>query len=246
MNRTRKVLCLSLVLMACLVVFACNDDDETPTAEPTVLAFATPRLPVAIVGTLYDQTISLEGGTAPYTHVIHPDSLPPGITDQGGTGDVGLTGTPTAAGTYGFTVSATDAANKTIVAHFSIQVLTSLNLSGTWDYTVLVLQASGSCQGEAGFSSTEQVTITANNGHVTVAGLLGEPSNQLTGIVEGGNLVRLSGSYSEDLGTTQSAVVLSVYSADEMSGLESWSWIGPGGQGYCSGGRSEITVIRLP
>ena len=61
----------------------------------------------ATVGTAYSQTFTASGGTAPYTYDIQAGALPAGLTLNSATGV--LSGTPTAAGTFNFTVRANDA-----------------------------------------------------------------------------------------------------------------------------------------
>lgn len=74
-------------------------------AAPTVsISPAAGALPGATAGASYSQTITTSGGTAPYSYA-HTGALPAGVTLS--TGGV-LSGTPTAVGTYNFTVTATD------------------------------------------------------------------------------------------------------------------------------------------
>ncbi|MFN8001987.1 MAG: LamG-like jellyroll fold domain-containing protein [Acidobacteriota bacterium] len=61
-------------------------------------------IPNGTVGTVYSQTFTATGGTGPYTFARVTGTLPPGLTLATGGA---LTGTPTAAGTYNFTVQAT-------------------------------------------------------------------------------------------------------------------------------------------
>jgi hypothetical protein len=78
----------------------------------------TPPLPDAVKGVLYNQPLQETGGVAPLTWKLATGSgaLPPGILlSASGT----LTGTPTAAGTYTFTVQATDS-----IGDFGTQTLT--------------------------------------------------------------------------------------------------------------------------
>ncbi|MBB4128700.1 uncharacterized protein YhjY with autotransporter beta-barrel domain [Xanthomonas translucens] len=73
-------------------------------ASPT-LTIAPPTLPAGAIGTAYSQTLSASGGTAPYSYAISAGTLPAGMTlTAGGT----LSGTPTVAGSFAFTVTATD------------------------------------------------------------------------------------------------------------------------------------------
>ena len=73
--------------------------------SPT-LTIAPPTLPAGAIGTAYSQTLSASGGTAPYSYAISAGALPGGLTLT--TGGV-LSGTPTVAGSFAFTVSVTDA-----------------------------------------------------------------------------------------------------------------------------------------
>jgi type VI secretion system secreted protein VgrG len=63
-------------------------------------------LPNGAVGTAYAQTVSASGGTSPYVFSLSSGTLPTGLSLNGATG--AITGTPTAAGTFTFTISATD------------------------------------------------------------------------------------------------------------------------------------------
>jgi large repetitive protein len=77
-----------------------TNDDVPVTVSPA-------SLPNGTVATAYSQTITASGGTAPYGFAVTAGSLPAGLTlSSGGT----LAGTPTAGGTFNFTVTATDAA----------------------------------------------------------------------------------------------------------------------------------------
>jgi len=64
-------------------------------------------LPNGAVGTAYNQTVTASGGTAPYVFSLSSGSLPTGLTLNGATG--AITGTPTTAGTFTFTITARDA-----------------------------------------------------------------------------------------------------------------------------------------
>lgn len=75
-----------------------TNDDIPVTISPT-------SVPNGTVGVAYSQTISASGGTSPYTYSISAGSLPAGINlSSGGV----LSGTPTAGGTFNYTIDATD------------------------------------------------------------------------------------------------------------------------------------------
>jgi hypothetical protein len=64
-------------------------------------------LPNGSVGTAYSQTVSASGGTPPVTFAVSSGSLPTGLLLNSASG--AITGTPTTAGTFTFTITATDA-----------------------------------------------------------------------------------------------------------------------------------------
>src|SRR3546814_689411 len=73
-------------------------------AAPTITV-SPATLPDGTTGAAYSQTISASGGTAPYSFALAAGSLPAGLTlSAAGV----LSGTPTAFGSFNFTVSATD------------------------------------------------------------------------------------------------------------------------------------------
>ncbi|MFZ9629453.1 MAG: S8 family serine peptidase [Ilumatobacteraceae bacterium] len=78
------------------------------TNPVTVSTNAT--LPGATLGSSYSQSLTASGGTGTYTWSVTSGSLPAGLTLSG----AGLiSGTPTAGGTFSFTVTATDGASRT-------------------------------------------------------------------------------------------------------------------------------------
>ncbi|GEM_PF-1280016 len=70
------------------------------------ITFTPAVLPAGTEGSLYSQTITAGGGTAPYTFSLQSGIIPSGVTlSVSGL----LAGTPSTVGTYSFTVKATDA-----------------------------------------------------------------------------------------------------------------------------------------
>jgi len=64
-------------------------------------------LPAPVLGMPYSQTLAASGGLAPYAYAITAGALPAGLTLNAATG--AISGTPSLAGSYSFTVTATDA-----------------------------------------------------------------------------------------------------------------------------------------
>jgi hypothetical protein len=72
----------------------------------TPIAVLPPTLPNGLTGAAYAQTFTASAGTPPFTFALAAGALPPGLAlSAGGV----LSGTPSAAGTFAFTVSVTDA-----------------------------------------------------------------------------------------------------------------------------------------
>lgn len=84
------------------IVTIVNDD------QPVTVAPAT--LPAPTIGVAYSQAVSASGGTAPYSYAITAGSVPTGLSLSPGGGV--LSGTPTATGTFNFTVTATDSSGS--------------------------------------------------------------------------------------------------------------------------------------
>lgn len=72
-----------------------------------VITVNPPTLPDGTVGTAYNQIVSASGGTAPYTFAVSSGALPAGLVLNPATGVI--SGTPTTAATFNFTITAADA-----------------------------------------------------------------------------------------------------------------------------------------
>ena len=69
----------------------------------------------------------MTGGTSPFTWSVSAGSLPPGVTLNASTGL--LSGTPTTAGTYSFTVKVTDSSGQTNTEAVTLTVIPGPSLS---------------------------------------------------------------------------------------------------------------------
>jgi Putative Ig domain len=99
--------------MTPITVTATDTDGDVGTANITItvnasatVTVSTTSLPAGTVGTAYSATVMATGGTPPYTWSLASGSLPPGLVPDADTGNI--TGTPTKAASYPFTVVATD------------------------------------------------------------------------------------------------------------------------------------------
>lgn len=84
----------------------------------------------AVVGTAYSETLSVTGGTGPYTWSLASGSLPTGLSlSSSGV----ISGTPSAAGTFTFAVTVTDASSVTQTITFTIAAATpAASGGGSW------------------------------------------------------------------------------------------------------------------
>ncbi|HEY1128618.1 MAG TPA: putative Ig domain-containing protein [Roseateles sp.] len=86
---------------------------------PTVTVLPMGSLTTPAIGTAYSQTFTASGGAAPYGYVVSAGTLPAGLTlSAAGV----LSGTPTAAGNFNFTVQATDANNFAGTRAYSVTI----------------------------------------------------------------------------------------------------------------------------
>ncbi len=118
-----------------VIVTATSNAESSKSASATVtvnplstqpLAITTTTLPQGQQGNPYSEVFAATGGTTPYSWSVSTGT-PPGIA-MNANGD--FAGTPTAAGTFNFTVTVTDANSKTASGNFSATVLAGGNFDG--------------------------------------------------------------------------------------------------------------------
>ena len=90
--------------------------------SPLPVSIKTSGLPRAFVGTAYSEALSAVSGAPPYSWAVVGGALPPGLTLDA---DGSLKGTPTTAGTFGFTVEVTDSYHPPDTAKRSLSLLVS-------------------------------------------------------------------------------------------------------------------------
>ncbi|MBB4105838.1 beta strand repeat-containing protein [Allorhizobium borbori] len=84
-------------------------------------------------GALYSQTLAASGGTGPYTYEVTAGSIPAGLNLSS---DGILSGTPTADGTYMFTITATDSYGSPGSAAYTLFVMDGAPVASTANLTV--------------------------------------------------------------------------------------------------------------
>ena len=103
-----------------------TDLNGVPPQPPCI---TTTELPPAELNTPYMATLEAIGGTPPYTWSIASGSLPPGLSLSS---DGTITGTPTATGTFTFSLEVVDSLGASARVTQSLEVTVETNVPGYW------------------------------------------------------------------------------------------------------------------
>ena len=198
----------------------------TTLLAPITLAPASP-LPAATFGTAYSQTLTASGGTGTgFGFAVTSGSLPPGLTlSAAGV----VSGTPTAAGVYSFTVTATDGGGNMGSLAYSLSVnkaSTTTNVMALQNPSVfgqsVTLAATVGAVAPGGGTPTGTVTFTSGSFSATATLSGGFATTSATGLPVGagqtitatyngdGNFVTSSGTITQTVnkaGTTTTGVI---------------------------------------
>jgi phosphatidylinositol-3-phosphatase len=107
------------------------------SGPPPQLQITTTSLPNGQLQTAYSATLQATGGTTPYSWSISSGSLPTGLTLAATAGVI--SGTPTAAGTFPFSVKVSDNAGNSASAPLTI-VITATTAAAPFGHIVIVLE----------------------------------------------------------------------------------------------------------
>jgi hypothetical protein len=164
-------------------ITATSVTDTTKSASVAIKVNPLPvitntTLPTATAGTAYSATLTVSGGTGPFTWSITSGTLPLGLTLSGSTGAV--TGTPTGTGSSAVTFQVKDAAGNTATQTITITVNPPLALTIT---TTSLAQASIG----VGYSQTLQATggVPAYKWSLTSGTLPSGLSLSIAGVISG-------------------------------------------------------------
>jgi len=121
---------------------------------PSPLAIETPSpLPNGTVGKAYSIPLRAQGGQTPYVWTVSTGNVPPGL-QVGSSGS--LTGTPTQAGNYSFTLTVNDATGQTDSVTYAIVIVSAFSI------TTSSLPA-----GTVGVAYSAQINVTPTTGPYT-------------------------------------------------------------------------------
>jgi hypothetical protein len=156
-------------------------------------------LPSGTVGTAYSQTLAASGGTQPYTWSVVSGALPSGISLNSSSGS--LTGTPSSAGTFAFTVQVSDKNSLKASKPFGITIAGATA-------TLTIATGSVLLNGLAGSSYSQTLTATGGAPPYTwfiTSGALpgGMKLNSTTGLISG--TPNSAGAYAFTVRVTDSA-----------------------------------------
>ncbi|MBV8818559.1 MAG: putative Ig domain-containing protein, partial [Acidobacteriaceae bacterium] len=109
--------------------------DSAGTSATQALSISIANAPVVItnqqvpngtVGVSYSAILAASGGTGTYTWTVTTGALPPGLNLVSGQ----ISGSPSAAGSYSFTIRAADTANASATQSLAIMIFAGLTISG--------------------------------------------------------------------------------------------------------------------
>src|SRR5258708_30804506 len=123
-------LMLIVVLVSILLLSGCSvssipsntsiagNTGTSPASGSSAALTVSTSVPAATVGTSYNTTVTVTGGSAPYRFSMASGELPPGVGLGASSGNI--SGTPTTSGNFGFALSVSD--SKGLSKQQSLQI----------------------------------------------------------------------------------------------------------------------------
>jgi putative Ig domain-containing protein len=218
--RASRTLVFCLAILMCAFLPACGGGGNPPPPPAGAPVVTSMVLPQASVNVPYSFYVQATGGTGTYTWSIASGSLPPGLTFNGMTAQI--SGTPTAGGSYMFTVKVTDGASMSGTGQLTLTVTGAIIItcnscvSGTnmlptgtpgVPYTATftatggvgasvwcIIETNGNCDDGSGGALPPGLTMGADTGMITGTPTAGTPSMQITVFVHDTELIESRGS----------------------------------------------------
>ena len=147
----------------------------TGNALPGHTLTISATLPPATTGVSYNATFTASGGTAPYHFTVSSGQLPTGLVLAKATGI--LSGTPSHAAPFTFTISSTDMHSNLGSQSFGITVAKAPSVVVSVSPTTATVPSAGTAQFSALVSNTSNVAVTwsASLGTISSVGLYTAP-----------------------------------------------------------------------
>ena len=146
-----------------------------PKTEPVTPPVITGTLSNGIVGKSYSKTLTVSGGTAPYTWTKSSGTMPTGLKIGKTTGKI--SGKPTTAGTYKFKIKVTDANGATATNSYTVKI-TAPTISGTLTDGVVGKSYSKTLKATGG---TSPYTWTKSSGTLPTGLKVGKTTGKISG-----------------------------------------------------------------
>ena len=169
---------LAVVVLSICWLTGCNllnppstPQKTTSTGHLTLSAF----MPTATVGVNWNTSLTVSGGTAPYTFSVTSGNLPTGLLIRTSTGTI--SGTPQSSGSFAFTVQAVDSTGLTGTSAFNLSVSKATSVGVTVTPASVSVTSSGTEQFTASVTNTSNVAVTwaASTGTISSSGLYTAP-----------------------------------------------------------------------